>query len=464
MGRKSSEIAAVLGYSGRSVLVHHNDLAWTGTGRTKVKRVQTKGKESLEELMHTMGRRAREAVSRLAVSSSEDRNGALMAAADAIRSGTETILEANRADMDRARAKGLTGAMLDRLWLDADRIEGIARGLESVAALDDPLGEVIADWERPNGLRIQRVRVPLGVIGIIYESRPNVTADAGALCLKSGNAAILRGGSESYSSSQAIHRCLSVGLASVSLPEAAVQLVPTQDREAVGHLLRGLSGNVDVVVPRGGKGLIQRVQKDARVPVIGHLEGICHVYVHESSKPEIAIAVTVNAKMRRTRICGAAETLLIDAVAADTLLPNISEHLIQLGCELRGDPRACAIDPRLHPASEQDWSTEYLDAILSVKVVDDVGAAIEHIKRFGSGHTEAIIAEEPAVVERFFRELDSAILLHNASTQFADGAEFGMGAEIGIATGRIHARGPVGAAELTSYKYLVRGSGQIRPA
>ncbi len=373
------------------------------------------------------------------------------------------ILAANAKDMAAARQKGLSAAMLDRLQLNAERVAAMADGLLAIDALNDPVGEVIADWQRPNGLRIQRVRVPLGVIGIIYESRPNVTADAGGLCLKSGNAVILRGGSESFHSSRAIHACLVAGLESAGLPADAVQMIPTTSRDAVGALLSGLDGNVDVIVPRGGKNLIARVQADARVPVIGHLEGLCHVYVHKSANIQMARDVVLNAKMRRTGICGAAETLLLDRDALAAHFPAIADALIEAGCELRGDAAVCAADARVRPASDADWTTEYLDAILSVAAVDDIDAAIAHIERYGSGHTEAIIAEDAAAVERFFSDLDSAILLHNASTQFADGGEFGMGAEIGIATGRIHARGPVGAEQLTSYKYVVRGSGQTRP-
>ena len=365
--------------------------------------------------------------------------------------------------MAAARQKGLSGAMLDRLQLNAERVAAMAEGLLAIDSLKDPVGEVIADWQRPNGLHIQRVRVPLGVIGIIYESRPNVTADAGGLCLKSGNAVILRGGSESFHSSRAIHACLLAGLESAGLPAAAVQMIPTTSRDAVGALLSGLDGNVDVIVPRGGKNLIARVQADARVPVIGHLEGLCHVYVHKSANIQMARDVVLNAKMRRTGICGAAETLLLDRDALATHFPAIADALIEAGCELRGDAAVCALDARVKPAGDADWTTEYLDAILSVAAVDDIDAAIAHIERYGSGHTEAIVAEDAVAVERFFSDLDSAILLHNASTQFADGGEFGMGAEIGIATGRIHARGPVGAEQLTSYKYVVRGSGQTRP-
>jgi glutamate-5-semialdehyde dehydrogenase len=352
---------------------------------------------------------------------------------------------------------------LDRLALDESRIEATARGLEEIAALPDPLGQVVAEWQRPNGLKIQRVRVPLGVIGIIYESRPNVTADAGGLCLKSGNAVILRGGSEAARSNAAIHACLVRGLERNGLPARAVQLVPTQDREAVGFLLRDMTEYVDVIVPRGGKSLIARVQQDARVPVIGHLEGICHTYVHGAANLEMARRIVVNAKMRRTGVCGATETVLIDRACAATHLAPIVGDLLAAGCEVRGDASVEAVDKRVKRAASSDYGKEFLDAIVAIKVVADLDAALEHIRRFGSAHTEAIVTDDKAAAERFLNELDCAILLHNASTQFADGGEFGMGAEIGIATGRIHARGPVGANELTSYKYVVRGSGQTRP-
>ncbi|MDJ0928689.1 MAG: glutamate-5-semialdehyde dehydrogenase [Gammaproteobacteria bacterium] len=413
--------------------------------------------------MQALGREARTAAAALARASVDQKDAALRAAAAALRDRQTEILAANARDMEAARKKGLTGAMLDRLLLDESRVEAMAAGLGEIEALPDPIGHVMAEWTRPNGLRIERVRVPLGVIGIIYESRPNVTADAGALCLKSGNAVILRGGSESFHSSHAIHDCLVAGLEAAGLPPTAIQMVPTTSREAVGLLLGGLNDTVDVIVPRGGKNLIARVQADARVPVIGHLEGLCHVYVHASADAAMATNVTLNAKMRRTGICGAAETLLIDRAVLASHLPGIADALIDAGCELRGDAEVCAAEPRAIAATEADWSTEYLDAILAIRVVDDVNAAVEHIVHYGSGHTEAIIAEDPTAVARFFHDLDSAILLHNASTQYADGGEFGMGAEIGIATGRIHARGPVGAEQLTSYKYLVHGSGQTRP-
>ncbi len=419
--------------------------------------------ETIAEVMQGLGHAARDAARLLARASATQKSQALQAAAAALRDRQAAILEANAQDMAAARQKDLSGAMLDRLLLDAGRVEAMARGLEDIDALADPVGEIIGDWTRPNGLRIQRVRVPLGVIGIIYESRPNVTADAGALCLKSGNAVILRGGSESFHSSTAIHECLVAGLESAGLPATAVQMVPTRSRDAVGMLLGGLDDCIDVIVPRGGKNLIARVQADARVPVIGHLEGLCHVYVHASAKPEMARDIVLNAKMRRTGICGAAETLLIDRAALATHWPGIADALHDAGCELRGDAEACALDSRVQAATEADWLTEYLDAILAVRIVGGVDEAIAHIETHGSGHTECIIAEDAAAVTRFMHDLDSAILLHNASTQFADGGEFGMGAEIGIATGRIHARGPVGAEQLTSYKYVVTGSGQTRP-
>ncbi|MCC5793210.1 MAG: glutamate-5-semialdehyde dehydrogenase [Chromatiales bacterium] len=421
------------------------------------------GGEDIAGTMQALGREARAAAHALALASPERKNSALAAAAEAIEAAMPAILEANRRDLAAAGNRGLSAALLDRLRLDEQRVAAIVRGIGEIAALDDPVGSVLAEWTRPNGLRIQRVRVPLGVIGIIYESRPNVTADAGALCLKSGNAVILRGGSESFHSSRAIHACLVEGLARAGLPGTAIQMVPTTDREAVGYLLREMSQYVDVIVPRGGKSLIARVQADARVPVIGHLEGLCHVYVHASSDVSMARDVVLNAKMRRTGICGAAETLLIDRAALATHWPAIADALRGAGCELRGDAAMRDFDPHVLAASEADWSTEYLEAILSVRVVEGVDEAIAHINRYGSGHTESILAEDPAAVQRFFHDLDSAILLHNASTQFADGGEFGMGAEIGIATGRIHARGPVGAEQLTSYKYLVHGAGQTRP-
>lgn len=417
----------------------------------------------IDEMMDGLGRSARRAAGVLARTGNEERNAALQAAADAIRRRAGEIQAANAVDMGGGEERGLSAAMLDRLMLDADRIEAMAAGIETVAQLPDPLGKVQAEWDRPNGLIIQRVSVPLGVIGIIYESRPNVTADAAALCLKSGNAAILRGGSESFHSSQAIFQCLREGLTEAGIDADAVQMIPTTDRAAVGYLLSSMGEWLDVVVPRGGKSLIKRVQDEARVPVIGHLEGICHVYLHEAADTDMARDIVLNAKMRRTGICGACETVLVDRAAAERLLPAVASVLDEAGCEIRGDDEVCEIIASANPASEDDWSTEYLDAIVSIRVVDGIDQAIEHIGTYGSGHTESIVTGDEAAAQMFFNDVDSAILLQNASTQFADGGEFGMGAEIGIATGRIHARGPVGADQLTSYKYVVRGSGQTRP-
>ena len=419
--------------------------------------------ESIPQLMDKLGRRARKASRALAMSNGDTRNAALRAAAAELRSRRGEIIAANGVDMGAARERGLSAAMLDRLMLDGSRVEAMAMGLDAIAGLADPLGRVTAAWQRPNGLEIQRVAVPLGVIGIIYESRPNVTADAAGLCVKSGNAVILRGGSESFHSSRAIQACLVSGLEMAGLPAACVQMVPTTDRAAVGYLLSSMSQWLDVVVPRGGKNLIRRVQQEARVPVIGHLEGICHVYLHEAADAAMAADITVNAKMRRTGICGAAETLLVDRAAAQRLLPGVLTALSAAGCAIRGDSEVVALFPEAQAAAEDDWGTEYLDAIISVRVVDDIDAAIRHIAEYGSGHTECIVTGDDDAAGKFFRNVDSAILLQNASTQFADGGEFGMGAEIGIATGRIHARGPVGAEQLTSYKYVVRGSGQTRP-
>ncbi len=413
--------------------------------------------------MKSLGRAARQAARALAMSNGDTRIRALDAAAAALRAGCATILDANAIDMQDAKQRGLSAAMLDRLMLDDERIEGMATGLEVIAALPDPLGRVMAEWQRPNGLQIQRVAVPLGVIGIIYESRPNVTADAAGLCIKSGNAVILRGGSESFHSSRAIHTCLCAGFETAGLPAESVQMVPTTDRAAVGFLLSSMGEWLDVVVPRGGKSLIKRVQDEARVPVIGHLEGICHVYLHEAADVVMATDIVLNAKMRRTGICGAAETILVDRGAAGSLLPPVVAALLEAGCEVRGDASVASIVSGIQPACDEDWDTEYLDAIVSVRVVDGIDEAIQHIAEHGSGHTECIVTSDDEVAGQFFRNVDSAILLQNASTQFADGGEFGMGAEIGIATGRIHARGPVGAEQLTSYKYVVRGSGQVRP-
>jgi len=413
--------------------------------------------------MNALGRRARAAAQRLATASTGEKDAALAAMAAALRHNESAILAVNALDVSAARESGAAASFVDRLTLTPARIEAIAKGIEEVAALPDPVGSVIAEWDRPNGLHIERVRTPLGVVGIIYESRPNVTADAGALCLKAGNAAILRGGSDSFRSSAAIHRCLVDGLAAAGLPEAAVQIVPTRDRDAVGEMLAGLDGTIDVIVPRGGKGLVERVQKEARVPVFAHLEGVCHVYVDRAADLDMAKAIVVNAKMRRVGVCGAAETLLVDkAVAASHLKPLI-EALQAAGCTVRGDAATCDLVPGVPPATEADWPQEYLDAIIAVKVVDGLDAAIAHIARYGSHHTDAIVTADQAAADRFLAEVDSAIVLHNASTQFADGGEFGMGAEIGIATGRMHARGPVGVEQLTSFKYRVRGAGQIRP-
>jgi glutamate-5-semialdehyde dehydrogenase len=419
--------------------------------------------QDVAAVMHAIGRAATAAAGALALATTETKNRALTLAAQAVRRRQAEILAANAEDLAAARAAGLSAALLDRLLLDEARVAAIADGLEEVARLDDPVGAVIAGWTRPNGLRFERVRVPLGVIGIVYESRPNVTADAGALCLKSGNAAILRGGSESQRSSRTIHACLVEGLRAAQLPETAIQLVPTTDRAAVGLLLEGLAGAVDVLVPRGGKSLVARVQKEARVPVIGHLEGICHVYVHAAADLAMARAIVLNAKLRRTGVCGAAETLLVDRACLATHLGPIVRDLLEAGCEVRGDTATLAVDARVKPAQPEDWTTEYLDAVIAVRVVDGVDAAIEHITRFGSGHTESIVTSDHAAAEYFLARVDSAIVLHNASTQFADGGEFGMGAEIGISTDRFHARGPVGVEQLTSYKYVVRGNGQVRP-
>ncbi|MBP9233877.1 MAG: glutamate-5-semialdehyde dehydrogenase [Hyphomonadaceae bacterium] len=416
----------------------------------------------LAGIMMAMGAAARDASATVAKAGPDKRTAALKAMAARIRAAAPALLDANRQDMIAANAKGISGAMLDRLELTPSRIEAMAKGIEDVAALPDPVGDVMATWTRPNGLEISRVRGPIGVIGIIYESRPNVTADAGALCLRAANAAILRGGSESLKSSRAIADCLRAGLADVGLPQDAIQLVQTPDRAAVGHILSGLGGKLDVVVPRGGKSLVARVQEEARVPVIGHLEGLCHTYIHAKADPAKAEAIILNAKLRRVGVCGSTETMLIDASIAPTLLPRLAKALEAAGCELRGDERARAIHPMI-AASEQDWTTEYLAPILSVAVVDGIEGAMAHIARYGSQHTDSIVTEDDAAAERFLAEVDSAIVMRNASTQFADGAEFGMGAEIGIATGRLHARGPVGAEQLTIFKYVVRGTGQTRP-
>ncbi len=414
-------------------------------------------------IMTRLGQHARAAASTLALASTGDKNHALTKIAGAIRARRAELLAANAVDMDAARARGLSAAMLDRLALDENRVEAMARGMESIAGLPDPIGTTIARWTRPTGLEIARVRVPLGVIGIIYESRPNVTCDAGALCLKSGNAAILRGGSESAHSSRAIHACLAEGVVAAGLPESAIQLVPTTDRAAVGHLLSSMTDYVDVIVPRGGKSLVARVQEEARVPVIGHLEGVCHVYVDRDAELGMARSIVLNAKLRRTGVCGSAETLLIDAACASTHLAPLVRDLLDAGCEVRGDEAVQAVDARVRAATDQDWYAEYLDAIIAARVVHGVDAAIAHIGQYGSAHTDSIVTANAATAQRFLDRVDSAIVLHNASTQFADGGEFGMGAEIGISTDRFHARGPVGVEQLTSYKYVVRGSGQTRP-
>jgi len=424
---------------------------------------QLKSKDSsdLTAVMADIGARARAAAARMALASTDAKNAALLKAASAIRRAQVAILEANRQDVEPVKGK-LSAAMVDRLELDPKRVEGIAKGLEDVAALADPVGTSLARWTRPNGLDIERVRVPLGVIGIIYESRPNVTADAGALCLKAGNAAILRGGSESTRSSRAIHRCLVEGLEAAGLPADAIQLVPTTDRAAVGMMLAA-AGTIDVIVPRGGRSLVERVMNESKVPVFAHLEGLCHVYVDKAADLETARRIVLNAKMRRVSICGAAETLLVDRAVAATHLAPIVKDLLEAGCEVRGDETVCAVDPRVVAAVEADWTTEYLEPIISARTVDGVRGAIDHINHYGSHHTDSIVTENEATAERFLNEVDSGIVLVNASTQFADGGEFGMGAEIGISTGKMHARGPVGVEQLTSYKYKVRGRGQVRP-
>lgn len=412
-------------------------------------------------LMHDIGVRAKAAARKLSGASTDAKNKALLAAATAIRADADAIKAANAKDMDAGRAKGLSGALLDRLELNDSRIAAMAKGLEEIAALADPVGATLTEWTRPNGLKIARVRTPLGVIGIIYESRPNVTADAGGLCLKAGNACILRGGSESIHSSRAIYVALQHGLAAAGLPEDAIQMVPTTDRAAVGEMLT-MTRYIDVIVPRGGASLVERVMRDSRVPTFQHLIGLCHTYIHERADADKARKIVLNAKMRRTGICGATETLLVDAAVATKMLPPILNDLIAAGCEIRGDEAVQAMDKRVIPATALDWDTEYLDAILSVKVVPNLDAAVAHIQAHGSEHTEAIITEDTDAAEKFMDALDSAIVLHNASTQFADGGEFGMGAEIGIATGKLHARGPVGVEQLTTFKYKVRGTGQTR--
>ena len=418
--------------------------------------------QDLRATMRAIGAEARAAARTLANAPAATKTRALLAAARLLRERSDDVLAANARDLAEARAKGVAAAFLDRLSLDPARLEAIARGLEEVAALPDPVGRVLATFERPNGLVIERVATPLGVVGVIYESRPNVTADAGALCLKSGNAVVLRGGSDSFQSSSAIHACLVAGLREAGLPEAAISRAPSAAREAVGEMLEGLGGALDVIVPRGGKSLVERVQREARVPVFAHLEGVVHVYVDRAADLDKAVPIVVNSKMRRTGVCGAAETLLVDRAGASRMLAPLVKALLAAGCAVRGDEAAQAIDPAVTPASEEDWRTEYLDAIIAVKVVDGVAGAIEHIETHGSHHTDCILTEDDATAERFLKEVDSAIVLHNASTQFADGGEFGFGAEIGIATGRMHARGPVGVEQLCTFKYRVRGDGQLR--
>lgn len=419
--------------------------------------------DDVSAVMADIGRRARASARRLALAPPEVKRQALLAAAEAIRRNAPAILAANAEDVASARAAGISGSMLDRLTLNAARLEATAAGVAEIAELPDPVGKVTESWQRPNGLVMERVRTPLGVVGVIYESRPNVTADAGSLCLKAGNAVILRGGSDSFHSSRAIHAAMVEGLVEAGLPADAIQLVPTRDRAAVGAMLAGLDGNIDVIVPRGGKSLVARVQSEARVPVFAHLEGLVHIYVDKAAELAKALAVVKNAKMRRTGVCGAAETLLVDREAAGALLKPLVTMLLDEGCAVRGDEAAQGVDPRVTPATEEDWRTEYLDAVIAVKLVDGLDAAIEHIETYGSHHTDAILTEDEQAAARFLAEVDSAIVVHNASTQFADGGEFGFGGEIGIATGRMHARGPVGAEQLTSFKYRVRGTGQIRP-
>ncbi len=418
---------------------------------------------SVASLMAELGARARASAHALGLAATDAKNRALAEAAKALRHNAKDIIDANHRDLEAAQATGASRANLDRLMLNDQRIEAMARGVEDIAALPDPVGRLLATFDRPNGLKIERIATPLGVVGVIYESRPNVTADAGALCLKAGNAVILRGGSDSFQSSTLIHECLVAGLRAANLPEAAIQMVPTRDRAAVGEMLKGLNGAIDVIVPRGGKSLVARVQDEARVPVFAHLEGIVHVYVDGAADLDMATSILRNAKLRRTGVCGAAETLLVDKAVAATHLKPLVSMLLDEGCEVRGDHATCKADARAKHATQDDWSTEYLDAVISAKVVDGLDAAMDHIEHYGSHHTDCIVTQDQARAERFLREVDSAIVLHNASTQFADGGEFGFGAEIGIATGRMHARGPVGLEQLTSFKYRVRGSGQLRP-
>jgi glutamate-5-semialdehyde dehydrogenase len=418
--------------------------------------------EDLREAMFVIGRAARAASRELALASTATKNAALCAMAAHLRQQSAAILKANAADLEAAKAGGLVASFIDRLTLTEARIEAMARGLEDIAEVPDPVGATLAEWTRPNGLRFERVRVPIGVIGIIYESRPNVTADAGGLCIKAGNAAILRTGSDAFRSSHAIHACLVAGLQAAGLPDHAIQLIPTTSRSAVGHLLSGLEGTVDVIVPRGGRSLVERVQSDARVPVFAHLEGICHTYVDKAADLDMAKRIVVNAKMRRTGICGATECLLVDKAAPKSVMSELVTALLDSGCEVRGDEAAQHSDARVKPAAANDYGKEFLESIIAVKTVEGVDGAIDHIARFGSQHTDAIVTDDEATAARFLTHVDSAIVLHNASTQFADGGEFGFGAEIGIATGKMHARGPVGVEQLTSFKYVVRGNGQTR--
>lgn len=419
--------------------------------------------ESLEIQMQTIGTSARSAARKLALASAEEKTLFLGSMANQIRLSSTDILKANKMDLNAAQTKGLSGAMLDRLALDENRIENIALSIENIAQMDDPVGGIDKKWQQPNGLEFSKVRIPIGVIGMIYESRPNVTADAGALCLKSGNACILRGGSESFQSNQAIFKAIQSALSASALPDNAIQLIPTTDRAAVGHMLGGLDENIDMIIPRGGKGLIARVQSDARVPVLAHLEGLCHTYVHSEADFKMAQDIVVNAKLRRTGVCGSTETLLVDKSISTDFLPDMVDLLINHGCEIKGDKLSQDICAAITPASHEDYLTEYLAPILNVKIVDDLNGAIDHINHYGSGHTDAIITDEISAAQTFQASVDSAIVMHNTSTQFADGGEFGFGAEIGISTGRLHARGPVGAEHLTTYKYLVHGQGQIRP-
>lgn len=423
---------------------------------------EKKAIEDLPKMMAEMGLAAKKAARQLATASAERKHAALIAMVETLWKNRAEILKANALDMTAAKQAGISGSFLDRLELNEERIQGMCDGIRAIAELPDPVGSIISEWDRPNGLHIERVRTPLGVIGVIFESRPNVTADAGALCLKAGNAVILRGGSDSYHSSNAIHACLEKGLETANLSKQSIQIVPTTDRAAVGEMLKGLGGTIDVIVPRGGKGLVGRVQAEARVPVFAHLEGLCHLYIDKSADLDMAVSISVNAKMRRTGICGSAETLLMDRAICDSHLIPVLDALDKAGCEIRATDEVCALFGKAILAKDADWSTEYLAPIISVKLVDGIDGAISHINQWSSNHTEAVIAEDASVVERFFNEIDSAILLHNASTQFADGGEFGMGGEIGIATGKMHARGPVGVEQLTSFKYRVRGNGQVR--